>query len=386
MDKHRLGGHCLPLFCGPKPLAYMLQHTGYLHLNLLALALWLALHRPGLPVRIFPPQGGGVCFGGLHPPPKGVHTLNRSGPIPPTVSGCPRWGKRWPAGLGQAALSLGPQGPPGGGGRGGGGGLGRRSRASRVLRLCLVQRLMLLSPPTAWSSPSDAGASGRLLSLPSVSAAGAERNCEDSPNEIDGSQTPGRSLRQKKTTAGLRSSLSLPNSRQGHQRDLVQCPSTNRPTNRPHPRPVTFFAAKRHTGGGGIQRQGIHRHGSIPRPPALWRGLGPVSGPVCLGHSRRSPGGGGSAQRPVVPSLPLSLQGPGSGPGLPKNVFAGVGGPWSPFSTPTPTPREGGSESRPSLFHVFHAYSMTKPLALSLSLCHSKRGGGGGSSSGCQPF
>ena len=126
------------------------------------------------------------------------------------------------------------------------------------------------------------------------------------------------------------------------------------------------------TGGGGIQRQGIHRHGSIPRPTALWRGLGPVSGPVCPGHSGRSPGGGGSAQRPVVPSLPLSLQGPGSGPGLPKNVFAGVGGPWSPFSTPTPSPREGSS----SLFHVFHAYSMTKPLALSLSLCHSKRGGG----------
>ena len=40
---------------------------------------------------------------------------------------------------------------------------------------------------------------------------------------------------------------------------------------------------------------------------------------------------------------------------------------------------EGGSKGRLSCFHVFHAYPMTKPLALSqsLSLCHSKGGGGG---------
>ena len=45
------------------------------------------------------------------------------------------------------------------------------------------------------------------------------------------------------------------------------------------------------------------------------------------------------------------------------------GGCWAlgaPF--PTPPPPGGGSNGRLSFFHVVHAYSMTKPLALSQSV------------------
>ena len=67
----------------------------------------------------------------------------------------------------------------------------------------------------------------------------------------------------------------------------------------------------------------------------------------------------------------------------PENLFGGVGDRWSPFANPPPPPpMEGGSKGRLSLFHVFHAYSMTKPLALSQSfpvpVTVSLRGGGGG--------
>ena len=56
-----------------------------------------------------------------------------------------------------------------------------------------------------------------------------------------------------------------------------------------------------------------------------------------------------------------------------------------------PPPLVGGSRGRLSFFHVFHAYSMTKPLALSQSVTVTvtvtvTQGGIGGSSSGCQPF
>ena len=63
-----------------------------------------------------------------------------------------------------------------------------------------------------------------------------------------------------------------------------------------------------------------------------------------------------------------------------------------------PPPLEGGSKCRLSFFHVFHAYPMTKPLALSqsvpvtvtvtvtVSLQEGGGGGEGGSSYGCQPF
>ena len=54
---------------------------------------------------------------------------------------------------------------------------------------------------------------------------------------------------------------------------------------------------------------------------------------------------------------------------LAKNLFGGVGGVGrrAPFPTPPPPP-EGGSKGRVSCFRVFHASSMTKPLALSQSL------------------
>ena len=35
---------------------------------------------------------------------------------------------------------------------------------------------------------------------------------------------------------------------------------------------------------------------------------------------------------------------------------------------PPSIPLEGGFKGRPSVFHVFHAFSMTKPLALSQSV------------------
>ena len=52
--------------------------------------------------------------------------------------------------------------------------------------------------------------------------------------------------------------------------------------------------------------------------------------------------------------------------GLPKILFGGVGPPWSPF--PPPRPPGTGLQRPALLFHVFHAYSMTKPLALSQSV------------------
>ena len=49
-----------------------------------------------------------------------------------------------------------------------------------------------------------------------------------------------------------------------------------------------------------------------------------------------------------------------------RKVYFGGGGSLEPLFHP---PFQG-----PAFFHVFHAYSMTKPLSLSLSLCHSKGG------------
>ena len=51
-----------------------------------------------------------------------------------------------------------------------------------------------------------------------------------------------------------------------------------------------------------------------------------------------------------------------------KFIWGGWGALAAPF--PTPTPLEGGYKGRLSISHVFHAYSMTKPLALSVCHCH----------------
>ena len=77
--------------------------------------------------------------------------------------------------------------------------------------------------------------------------------------------------------------------------------------------------------------------------------------------------------------------------GLPKSLFGGVGRPLEPLFQPLH--HGGGSKGRLPLFCVFHAYSMTKPLALSQSVpvtvtvTVSVQGvGGGGGGAGCQPF
>ena len=71
----------------------------------------------------------------------------------------------------------------------------------------------------------------------------------------------------------------------------------------------------------------------------------------------------------------------------PRNIYWqwgwGGGGLGAPFPTP-PLPWRGAARAGSLLLHVFHACSMTTPLALVLSLCDSK-GGGGGSSCRCQP-
>ena len=106
---------------------------------------------------------------------------------------------------------------------------------------------------------------------------------------------------------------------------------------------------------------------------------------------------GGSAQeqpRKQISPRPdngKSPQGECGEDGLLKNLLAGGGGggAWSPFSNPHPPPPEGCSKGRLSVFHVFHAYPMTQPLALSQSVTVTvpvslQRGGGG--SYRCQPF
>ena len=63
----------------------------------------------------------------------------------------------------------------------------------------------------------------------------------------------------------------------------------------------------------------------------------------------------------------------------PKKFIWGAGGPLEPLFQSPPL-QEGGSNGRLSLFHVFHEYSMTKPLPLSQSVpvtvSLQKRGGG----------
>ena len=72
-----------------------------------------------------------------------------------------------------------------------------------------------------------------------------------------------------------------------------------------------------------------------------------------------------------------------------RKLYLGGGGRLEPLFQP---PLEGGSKGRLSFFHVFHAYPMTKPLAVSQSVTVtvtvtvSLQGGGGRPSYGCQPF
>ena len=51
-----------------------------------------------------------------------------------------------------------------------------------------------------------------------------------------------------------------------------------------------------------------------------------------------------------------------------RKIYSGVGGPWSPLSNPPPPPPGGGSKGRLSIFHVFHAYSMTETLSQSVTV------------------
>ena len=66
----------------------------------------------------------------------------------------------------------------------------------------------------------------------------------------------------------------------------------------------------------------------------------------------------------------------------------GGGGALEPLFQPPPLPPEGGSKGWLSVFHVFHAYSMTKPLALSqpVTVTVSLQREGGGSPYACQPL
>ena len=80
--------------------------------------------------------------------------------------------------------------------------------------------------------------------------------------------------------------------------------------------------------------------------------------------------------------------------GAPEKFIWGWGALRSPFPTPPPHLGGRGSKGRLSFFHVLHAYSMTKALALSrcvpvpvtVTVTVSLQRGGGGSSYGCQPF